>query len=431
MKRLKIAGKVLVGIFIMGAGLWTWSNPEEETLFLKGGKVFTVTKGVIEQGAVLMQKGKIAAVANDLAVPRGAKVIDASACFVFPGFIDAFTNLGTTDIETIEKDSDEATSPLTPQLRIIDSLNPQNEFIVLARKTGLTAVLSAPGTGNLFSGQSAFIHLAGDNNADMVVKFPVGMHASLGEAPKMRYGPKEMQPMTRMGEAAMIRQTLVDTQGYLNDIQAYDNKLKEFEKKMKEGQAKIEDKPAAPAPNFMLQALLPVVRGELPLIILANRLDDILTALRIADEFKLKIILNGGSDAYKLKEKLAEKKIPVLLSPRAAYKLSVETGSATFENAASLQRAGIKIAFQTGSVAHLGDLISEARRAIEHGLSLQDALKALTINPAEIFGVADKVGSIDKGLSADLLVFDGNPLTSPAKLKMVLIEGRVVENFMK
>ncbi len=431
MKKLKIASTMFAGILILGSGLWTRPDTDEETILLKGGKIFTGTKGIIEQGVILIQKGKIAGLAKGLAVPREAKVIDASEYLVFPGFIDAFTNLGTTEIETIEKDSDEATSPLTPHLRIIDSLNPQNEFIPLARRAGLTAVLSAPGIGNLLSGQSAFIHLAGENISEMTVKSPVGIHASLGEAPKMRYGKKEMQPMTRMGEAAMLRQTLVDTQGYLNEIQAYDNKLKEFEKKMKEGQAKPEDKPAAPASNFMLQALVPVVRGELPLIILANRLDDILTALRIADEFKLKIVLNGGADAYKVKEKLAEKKIPVLLSPRAAYKLSVETGGATFENAASLQRAGIKIAFQTGSIAHLGDLISEARRAIEHGLSLNDALKALTVNPAEIFGVADKVGSLEKGLSADLLIFDGNPLSSPAKLKMVIIGGRVVESSMK
>jgi imidazolonepropionase-like amidohydrolase len=431
MKRLKIINRVFLWILVLGFGLWTWSNAGEETIFLKGGKIFTVTKGAIEQGSLVLQKGKIAAIGKGLVIPQGAKVIDASEYLVFPGFIDAFTNLGTTEIETIEKDSDEATSPLTPHLRIIDSLNPQNEFIPLARRAGITAVLSAPGIGNLLSGQSAFIHLAGGNISEMTVKFPVGVHASLGEAPKMRYGQKEMQPMTRMGEAAMLRQTLVDAQGYLDEIQAFEKKLQDFTKKESEGQAKPEEKPVPPPPNFMLQALVPVVRGELPLIILANRLDDILTALRIADEFKLKIVLNGGADAYKVKEKLAEKKVPVLLSPRAAYKLSVETGGATFENAAALQRTGIKIAFQTGSVAHLGDLISEARRAIEHGLSPQDALKALTINPAEIFGVADKVGSIDKGLSADLLVFDGNPLSSPAKLKMVIIEGRVVENFIK
>ena len=422
---------MFAGILILGLGLWTRSDANEETILLKGGKIFTGTKGIIEQGAILIQGGKIAGLAKSLAVPQGAKIIDASGYHIFPGFIDAFTNLGTTDIETIEKDSDEATSPLTPHLRIIDSLNPQNGFIPLARRAGITAVLSAPGIGNLLSGQSALIHLAGENISEMTVKFPVGVHASLGEAPKMRYGTKGMQPMTRMGEAAMLRQTLVDALGYLDEIQAFEKKLQDFTKKESAGQVKPEEKPVPPAPNFMLQALVPVIRGELPLIILANRLDDILTALRIADEFKLKIILNGASDAAKVKEKLAEKKISVLLSPRAAFKLSVETGGAAFENAASLQKAGIKIAFQTGSIDHLGDLISEARRAIEHGLSFSDALKALTINPAEIFGVADKVGSLEKGLSADLLIFDGNPLASPAKLKMVIIGGRVVESFMK
>lgn len=431
MDRMKIRKRFALWLLLCGLGLCSVLNGAEETIALKGGRVFTVTGGVIDRATILIERGKISAVAKDLVVPKGAKVIDATSCFVFPGFIDSFTNLGTTEIETIDKDYDEATSPLTPQLRIIDSLNPQNEFISAARKMGLTAALSAPGSGNLLSGQSAVIHLAGETVEEMVIRFPAAVHASLGEAPKMRYGKQGTQPMTRMGEAALLRQTLVDAQEYLNQLQSYDKKLEAFEKKEKAGQAKPEERPVKPESNLMLQSLLPVIRGELPLIIQANRLDDILTALRIAAEFKLKIILSGGSDAYKVKDRLAAQNIPVLLRPQAAYRLSLETGGAVFENAALLHKAGVKIAFQTGSLANLGDLLSEARRAIEYGLSSQEALKALTINAAEILGVADQTGSIEKGKSADLVVFEGDPLSSTAKLKAVIISGQVVENQLR
>ncbi len=430
MGRIEIKKLVFLWLLICGFGLWAGLKGGEETIALKGGRVFTAA-GVIDGATVLIEHGKISAVAKNLAVPNGARIIDATSYSIFPGFIDSFTNLGAAEIETIERDYDEATSPLTPQLRIIDSLNPQNEFITSARKMGITTALSAPGTGNLLSGQSAVIRLAGETATEMVIRFPAAVHASLGEEPKMRYGKQQAQPMTRMGEAALLRQTLVDAQEYFGQLQSYEKKVKDFEKKDKEAQAKPDERPVRPESNFMLQSLVPIIRGELPLIILANRLDDILTALRIAGEFKLKIILNGGSDAYKIKEKLAAQNVPVLLRPQAAYRLSVETGGALFENAALLQKAGVKIAFQTGSISHLGDLLAEARLATEYGLPWQEALKALTINAAEILGVADQTGSIEKGKSADLVVFDGNALVSAAKVKAVIIRGQLVEDRLK
>lgn len=414
---------VFCGLFLYGA-----LKADEKALAIRAGKIVTVTRGVIEQGILLIQNGKIIAIGKDIPIPKDAKIIDASKGSVFPGFIDSFTNLGAADIETIEKDYDEATSPVTPHLRIIDAIDPANRFIPAARKTGITTILAAPGIGNLISGQSALLHLAGKNITEMIVKFPVGVDGSLGEPPKLRYGKKEQLPSTRMGEAALLRQTFVDTQDYLNEILAYEKKLKEYEQKEKEGKAISEEKPAPPAANLKLQALVPVIKGELPLILTANRMDDILTVLRIAEEFKLKIILNEGADAHKVKDKLALKNIPVLLRPRAAYRLTVETEGALYENAALLQKAGVKIAFQTGSVQNLGDLLSQAQMAIAHGLLYKEALRALTINPAEIFGVSDKIGSLEKGKYADIVIFEGDPLVSPAQMKMVIVAGQIVEN---
>ena len=427
MNKVKKVKWAVFPALIFGLILQGRPSGDEGTLAIKAGKIVTVAKGTITPGILLIEKGKIVAVGKDIAIPKDARVIDVSEDTVFPGFIDGFTNLGATDKESVEKDYDEATSPVTPHLRIIDALDPENHFIPAARKWGTTSALVAPGAGNLLSGQSALIHLAGNDIPEMVVKFPVAVHATLGEAPKMRYGPKKQLPSTRMGEAALLRQTLVDTQNYLNEISAYDNKLKSYQQKEKEGKTEPGEKPALPAANLMLQSLVPVLRGELPLIISAERMDDILTALRIADEFNLKIILSGGAEAYKVKDKLAARNIPVLLRPRAASRLTVETEGARYDSAAVLQKAGLKIAFQTGSIQNLGDLLSQAQMAIAHGLSHKDALKALTMNSAEIFGVGDRLGSIEKGKSADLVIFSGDPLTSPARLKVVIIGGEVVD----
>jgi imidazolonepropionase-like amidohydrolase len=236
--------------------------------------------------------------------------------------------------------------------------------------------------------------------------------------------------MTRMGEAALLRQTLLGAQAYKDDLAAYEKKARAYEQKQKEGKAGAEEEPVPPAANPVFQSLLPVLEARLPLIISADRLDDILTALRIADEFKLKIILNGGADAYKIKEKLAALSVPVLLRPRAAYRLTVETDGAVVENAALLQKAGVKIAFETGSFTNLGDLAFQARMAVAAGLPYKEALKALTMNAAEIFGAEDSIGSLEKGKSADIVVYDQDPITGPARLKLVIVAGKVVENLL-
>ena len=182
-----------------------YSQERSEILAITQGKLLTVTKGVIEQGTILIQNGNITAIGNDIPVPDGARIIKAEGLLVVPGFVDAFTNLGAADIEKENQDFDEATAPITPHLRIIDAIDPNNRFIALARKTGVTSVLSAPGEGNLLSGQSALIHLHGKTVKDMLISFPVAVNGSMGEMPKLRYGQKGRYPSTRMGIAALLR----------------------------------------------------------------------------------------------------------------------------------------------------------------------------------------------------------------------------------
>ncbi len=401
---------------------------KDSVIAVKGGRIFTGSRGTIDGGILLIRDGRIAAVGREVVIPAGAKIIDAADSFIMPGLIDSFTNVGTEEPGTLGSDSDEKTAPLTPHLRIIDSFDPENVFILTARRAGVTAALVAPAVGNLLGGQCGLIRLQGGDVAAMVVRFPAAMQAALGEAPKTRFGPKNQMPQTRMGEAALLRQTFIDVQDYMRQVSDYDGKIREHEAKEEKGKEDKEEAPKPPAVDLKLQALVPVLKGELPLLVTANRFDDILTALRIADEFGLKIILAGGAEAYRLKDTLAAKEIPVLLKPEeAAARLTLETQRAVPDNAALLWRAGVKVAFQTGSVKNVSGLLRQAQLAYVNGLPRDETFRALTLNAAEIFGVADELGSLEKGKSGDLVIFEDNPLSIPTKVKRVIIRGEVVE----
>lgn len=402
---------------------------QDRTLALRGGKFYTVSHGIIEGGVLFIRHGKIAALGDNVAVPENVKMIDASDCTIVPGFIDAFTNLGTVEHESIGQDYDEASSPLTPQLWITDAIDPENAFIPLARKMGTTAALCAPGEGNLLSGQSALIRLKGGTVKQMVIRFPVAVHGSLGELPKMRYGQKGRYPSTRMGEVALLRQTLIEAGEYLDKVHDYQQRLESFQNREKKGRTKSADKPLAPPADFKLQSLIPVLEGSLPLVIRANRMDDILSALRLAEEFNLRIVVNHGTEAYRVAGELAARNIPVLVGPYAEDKQSFETSKAARENASLLHKAGVRIAFQSGSYEHFADLLNQARLAVSYGLPGEEALRALTLSPAQIFGVEDRLGSLDEGKTADIVIFDKDPFGALSRIKMVIIAGEIVEDF--
>jgi imidazolonepropionase-like amidohydrolase len=389
---------------------------QPDVLVLKGGQIITVTQGVIEEGTIVIKDGKIDDIGKNISIPENSQVIDVSSCTVLPGFIDSFTNLGTKEIEANEKDYDEATHPVMPHLRIIDALNPENSFILLARRQGITAALSAPGEGNLLSGQSALIHPAGEYTEDMVLQFPAAVHASLGELPVMRYREKGQLPSTRMGAAALLRQTLIDAVEYKKKLDDYQGKKNASEKGIN-----------PPEADLKLQSLIPVLERQLPLVVRANRYDDILTALRIADEFDLRIILNHGAQAYRAAETLASRNIPVLIGPFSSYYQKMETKNAEYTSAAELNKAGVKFAFQTGGVENISTLLTQARTAVKYGLPIEAAYKGMTLYPAQIFGVDDKLGSLEKGKIADIVVFSGEPLQDIAEVKLVIIGGEVVE----
>lgn len=417
LRNLHLPLALSLALSISGSGTLVGIHGQNVPVVLQGGRVLTVTEGIIENGTVVMQNGRITAVGTSVTIPAGARVIDVAGKSVMPGLIDGYTNLGTADYPSFGEDDDEATHPVTPHMRVIDGLNPANRFFPWAINSGVTAALSAPAEGNLLPGQSALIRLNGATVEEMVLDFPAGVHVTLGEAPKARYGAKSRAPMTRMGSAALLRQTLIDATEYAE-------KLAAFQRKQEAHEADPETEKPTPVPrDLKLEALLPVLRGDTPLIVGADRFDDILTAMRITAEFELRMILRGGAEAHRLAEELKEREISVLWGPGDARFGELEAKDGSPRTPALLAAMGIPFAFQTGSIENVTGLLAEARTAFAQGLSYEETLRGLTLYPARILGVEDDLGSLEVGKSADLIVFDGDPVEDAATVERVFIGG--------
>jgi len=424
----KVLAGVLLAVFLCLATGMAEKAEAERVLALCGGRLITVSGPEYEAGTLLIRGGKIAAIGNDIPLPDGAERIDIAGCTVVPGFIDAFTNLGTVEIPSASQDFDETVSPLTPELRIIDSINPANRFIREARRSGVTAALCAPGDGNLLTGRSALIRLSGQTVDSMIIKFPAGLHGTLGEGPKMRYGQRGIYPFTRMAEIALLRQTFLDAGQHADEVKRRGRTATPAQKP-NPGQESGQPGAMEPLPqDLKLDALIPALEGRVPVILAANRMDDILSALRLADEFRLRVILNHGVEAFKVADRLTQRNVPVLLGPLTDTGTRLEEQGFSRENALRLSQAGVLFAFQTGSYNRSATLRDQAGEAMAHGLSAADALKALTLSPARIFGVEDRLGSLEAGKSADVVVFEGHPLERASKIRMVIIEGKIVED---
>lgn len=380
-------------------------SQEPGRIALVGGRVYPVSGAPIDNGTVLINGDTIEAVGANLAVPAGYTRISVTGQSVFPGLINASTSLGLNEYGGLvpsSVDDNETTDPVTPQMRVTDALRLDSRNVPVARKYGVTTVLVAPGQGNVFAGQSAVVSLA--DGHDLVVKAPIAMHVNLGEPPRA-YGRRNRMPMTRMGIAAIIRQTLIDAQQY----------------------AAKKQKDANTATDARLEALVPVLEGRMPVYMRAQRMDDILTAVRLTDEFKLTTVLVDGVDAYKVAGELAKRSIPVLLGPTTTQPDSIESAGAIYENAALLAKHKVRIAITTGGAQQAGQLPFEAGIAAAYGLDRDAALRAITLTPAQILGIADRFGSLEKGKIADVVVAEGLILQPRARVTRVFIRGKAID----
>ncbi len=337
------------------------------------------------------------------------EVYDAEGCYVFPGLIDAHTHLGMfEDSMGFEgDDGNEESDPITPHLRAIDAINPNDRYFTEAKLAGITTVASGPGSANPISGQFCALKTHGTVIDDMIVKAPIAMKFSFGENPKTVYHGKNQQPITRMATAALIRETLKKAQEYAENIKLANENPDDYDK---------------PDYDAKLESLLPVLSGELPVKAHAHRADDIATALRIANEFGLKMTVEHATEGHLIKEKL--KDISCQLGPTLSDRSKPELRNMTFDTYHILAEQGTLVSIITDHpVIPINYLPLCAALAVKHGMSEEDALKALTINPAKALGLEGKIGSLKVGKDADIVVFDKFPLDLMAKAEAVFING--------
>jgi len=310
-------------------------------------------------------------------------------------------------------------------MRALDAVHPEDPAFKELVAAGVTTVLTGPGSGNLVGGQWVCLKTAPQPSVEqMVLLEPAGMKMALGENPKRVYGEQKKAPSTRMGNAAKLRAALVDAQNYLDKWCRYEADLADYQADV-EAEDEDAEEPKPPERDLKLEALGKVLRREMKARVHAHRADDMLTAIRIAEEFGLDLTLEHATEGYKIADILAEKGIPVTAGPILFSRVKFELKNMTPKNPGLMAKAGVKVAIQTDEMSAVKYLSINAALAMREGMTEEEALKAITINPAEIIGVADRVGSLEAGKDADLVVFSGHPFDYRTVAELVLVDGQV------
>ncbi|HVD93987.1 MAG TPA: amidohydrolase family protein, partial [Vicinamibacterales bacterium] len=375
-----------------------------EVIAITNARILTVSGPAIARGTIVIRGGAIAAVGASITAPAGARVIDAAGKTVTPGLIDSAVQTGTVEIPvSAEGTADENTSDprVSAAFTVVDSFNGNSTVIPVTRVEGITRALVTPGgTGNVFLGQGAVMDFSGAQVPDSVTRAPAVMVAALGEAGASVAGGSRATAILR------IREILEDARDYGINKTAYNAaQRREYART-----------------RLDLEALQPVLKGQTPLAVLANRASDLLAAIRLADEFKLRLVLVGASEGWMVAEQLARAKVPVVLKPLTDIPTFDSLG-ATLENAARLSRAGVVVALASFDTQNSRNLRQEAGNAIANGMARDAALEAVTLAPARLWGVADRVGSIETGKDADLVIWSGDPFELTGGAERVFIKG--------
>ena len=382
---------------------------------ITGGYVVPVEGDPIDGGTVLVENDKITAVEGPgFAVPPGYTVVDAAGKWVLPGFIDAHTHLGVHEDGEgwAGNDTNEMTSPVTAQVRALDAINPADVAFRDAIAGGVLNVNVNPGSGNPIGGQTVALKCWGRTVDDMVLRAPAGLKSALGENPKRVYGDRKEMPSTRLGTAAVIRAALVDALNYRDKI---NNPTAE--------------RPVVPR-DLNLEALLLVLRREIPWRQHCHRADDIATAMRIAAEFGYDLVIDHGTEAYLLADKIAAAGIPVIIGPLFTSRAKVELRNRSLANPGRLAAAGVTISLTTDHpVVPINFLIHQATLAVKEGLDRETAIRSVTINPARIIGCADRLGSLTPGKDADIVIWSGDPLDVMSRAELAFQNGREIYRY--
>jgi len=379
-------------------------------LLIKNAKLFTMEgEGYIEGGDVLIEGKKIVTVGSNLSA-GDAQVIDAKGSYVMPGIVDAHCHIGLYEdtIGSAGADGNEATDPVTPHLRGIDAVNPADFSFKEAVEHGVTTVATGPGSANVIGGQFVAMHTYGKYVDEMIIKEPLALKTAFGENPKRVYGGKSRIPSTRMGTAAVFREAFIAAQDYARKMAN-------------------EDESKRPDRDMKKEILAKALSGELLVKSHAHRADDIVTALRLGREFGLRQTIDHCTEGYLILDELKRYNAKCILGPLLSERSKIELGNMTFKAPAAFYKAGVPFALMTDHpVIPLHFLMVEAAICVREGLPEYEALKAITINAADVIGLSDQVGSLKAGKVADVVIYDGHPLDTRSHVTTVIASGEKV-----
>ena len=379
-----------------------------QTIAITGGKVYPVSGPPIESGTVVIVNGKIAAVGSDVPIPAGALRIDATGKIVTPGFVNSSTQLGVQEVSQVSDTRDMSArgkDNIAAAFTVWDGLNPSSVMMAPARKEGITSFIVMP-TGGLVAGQAALLDVVPGTTTDMIIRAPVAMIAEIGD-------PRQAGVSSRGELILKLRELLDDTRFFQTHRDAFD---------------RAQTRPFA-ASRLDLQAMIPVVEGRLPLVIAVDRASDIDAAMRIAREFNVKLMIDGGAEAWMMADKLAAAHIPVLTGAMNNIPGGFAALGQRQENAALLRKAGVAVALIGNAgggdeeTFNVRNLKQEAGNAVAYGMTWDDALRAVTLAPAEIFGVTDRVGSLQPGREGNVVVWSGDPFEFTTRVEHVFVRG--------
>lgn len=402
-----------------------------ENIAIQGGNILTISGDVIEHGTILIKDGKVEALGRDVVIPSDTRTIDAKDKFVMPGRIDAQSRLYVIESELNESRA------IAPDLNILDALDPFIKEYKEVLAQGVTTIYVAPGSRSLLGGRGAVLKLNGGKTInEMVLKTDVAVKAAIGVSSN-----NQSSSLRRLEHYSSIREALIETQAYMQKKRKYEQELAEYKKKKADKQKKDDEqekgkkekpkRPAKPKRNPTYEILAKVLRKEIPLQIEAHRVDDILNALRLADEFDFTLILDKCTEGYMITDEIARRKVPVIVGPVSTSFVDMpklEYRNHDMRNAAILSKEGVKLALGvSGRDGASSKFIAlAAAMAVANGMDKDIALRAITLTPAEILGVADRIGSLEAGKDADIVILSGHPLDTFTQVEMVLIEGKTV-----
>lgn len=379
-------------------------------LLLKNGRIFTMSdRGIIENGDILIENDKIVEIGEGIEVEDG-EIYDLSGGFVYPGFIEAHSHMGLYEegITKVVDECNEMSNPLTPEINVIDGINPNDLSFREAYENGITTVSVLPGSSNIVAGQSVVLKTYGNRVDDMVIDRYNGIKVSLGENPIQTYGKNNRGPNTRMAVAAKLREIIMQSEEYLRKTSSENISKEKY--------------------NTKFEAMEGVISGNIPIRVHAHRTDDIFTAIRIAKEYDIKLILEHCTEGHLISDELAQEGYPVVVGPGLTDKSKNELKNLTFKTVKELVDKGLKVAITTDApeipARYLPICVG---LAVKEGLSEYEALKTITINPAEILRISNRVGSIEVGKDADIAVFNSNPIRDLyAENILTIIDGNIV-----